>query len=491
MTRRQFGAAALGAAFLGSKPGIADDCQYPSYRPNAGLTYLPAPLKKTRAVLPKLDKIERPLLRSLKPGEVTKLWEAYRQLVSRPDNTGLLSQAKLHAYMCAGGNDVHATWAFLAWHRGFLYFHERILAKILGPRFRLPIWDWENSSDVPAPWSSNVVPELLDRTTCHRSSKLTFPVTDCRLQAWLFSDSFQNFAGGPTYPGNAYSGIHNDIHAQLGGGMVVPATAAADPIFYAHHANVDRYWWYWTKKLNLKPDPGFWKQGFSFYDDTGTAVWVCSDQLMDPECLGYSYAAHEPTVPLEGLGITLLNELNSSASRWNAVRSSITWLSDADRNQVLSAAREVYSQLSLKANDLLPQLNLLQTPATLELAELLARKAIPFPVRIKATLDPGGFLAGKYYEIALRKAPDGVPLPIAGFGTFSDPHMHSMEIMATGCFTPDALTLMLTAGNNLELWYGPADAAGRLGLDAKKLPKFELEFLNMEAQIQDLPALPL
>jgi len=39
--------------------------------------------------------------------------------------------------------------------------------------------------------------------------------------------------------------IHDNIHGWVGGTMSDILTAGFDPIFYTHHANIDRIWWIW------------------------------------------------------------------------------------------------------------------------------------------------------------------------------------------------------------------------------------------------------
>src|SRR5678815_5156340 len=47
----------------------------------------------------------------------------------------------------AGSVHVHFNWKFFAFHRAYLYFHERILGKLINDLdFRLPYWDWDVSS---------------------------------------------------------------------------------------------------------------------------------------------------------------------------------------------------------------------------------------------------------------------------------------------------------------------------------------------------------
>jgi tyrosinase len=42
--------------------------------------------------------------------------------------------------------------------------------------------------------------------------------------------------------------IHNGVHDWVGGTMSDLLTAPADPIFWMHHANIDRLWWEWQQR---------------------------------------------------------------------------------------------------------------------------------------------------------------------------------------------------------------------------------------------------
>ena len=48
---------------------------------------------------------------------------------------------------------------------------------------------------------------------------------------------------------------HNVVHSALGGLMGDPDTAAQDPIFWLHHANVDRLWNHWIQQGGGRADP--------------------------------------------------------------------------------------------------------------------------------------------------------------------------------------------------------------------------------------------
>jgi len=68
--------------------------------------------------------------------------------------------------------------------------------------------------------------------------------------------------------------------------MSDPATAARDPIFWLHHANVDRLWNRWLDTGgHANPDPtadkDWFDQQFAFYDETGQKVVVSVTEIMN------------------------------------------------------------------------------------------------------------------------------------------------------------------------------------------------------------------
>ena len=67
-----------------------------------------------------------------------------------------------------------------------------------------------------------------------------------RLEGWNKMCSAVNCIG-PSNPDNSY--MHNAIHDWVGGQMSIVSTAANDPIFNLHHANMDRIFESWMKRF--------------------------------------------------------------------------------------------------------------------------------------------------------------------------------------------------------------------------------------------------
>ncbi|KMT04314.1 hypothetical protein BVRB_8g183890 [Beta vulgaris subsp. vulgaris] len=69
-------------------------------------------------------------------------------------------------------------------------------------------------------------------------------------------------------------------------------SAGRDPIFYAHHSNVDRLWSIWK---NISPrhkdfkDKDFLNSDFYFYDEDAQPLKICVRDVLDTKKLGYDY----------------------------------------------------------------------------------------------------------------------------------------------------------------------------------------------------------
>ncbi|HEX5761021.1 MAG TPA: tyrosinase family protein [Thermoanaerobaculia bacterium] len=279
------------------------------------------------------------------------------------DPTSWLYQANMHAFpdpddpdpTCAPtpfpgpnppeawGTCQHSSFFFVAWHRMYVYYFERILRAAVREAagdpnyvFALPYWDYENTAfrDLPEPFrspadpsntlfvsaraakcnnvvagnpcisaaaaSDDVAMDDQHKNFCGCSSPQTCPVPGC---VNVFS-SDQTFGGGFTPqpehfgsgPGELEFQPHNAVHRAIGSGggwMGDPACAARDPIFWLHHANVDRLWQVWLNKeggrANTTNDT--WRnQTFTFFDETKTAVTLTGCQILNMATqLDYQY----------------------------------------------------------------------------------------------------------------------------------------------------------------------------------------------------------
>lgn len=92
--------------------------------------------------------------------------------------------------------------------------------------------------------------------------------------------------------------------------MIFPQLAARDPIFWLHHANIDRLWERWLAlkagRTNPLSECGWMNQTFPFYREDGSPVSMAvKDVLSMTNCLGYRYddplTIYEPDPPAPAL----------------------------------------------------------------------------------------------------------------------------------------------------------------------------------------------
>jgi tyrosinase len=99
------------------------------------------------------------------------------------------------------------------------------------------------------------------------------------------------FGGGSASP-MQFNGVtgdlemqpHNVVHSALGGLMGDPDTAAQDPIFWLHHADIDRLWSKWIQQGGGRTNPAdaaWLNTTFTFYDEAGHAVYLTGAEIVD------------------------------------------------------------------------------------------------------------------------------------------------------------------------------------------------------------------
>jgi polyphenol oxidase len=264
--RRKFlkGIAIGGAAFVSNGlwgPSVALG-QTPPTCPPAPVNGTPfTPGQDTRPI------VQRNSVGSFSSSQITQLRLAFAKLRALPssDNRAWVIQADMHALYCQACNhdliqSVHGSWNFFPWHRAFLYYFERILGSLVGDidNFRLPYWDWENYRSMPLAYLSpaNSTNSLYDGsryvTINHGGALPTNDGTVARVALLDGITDFATFGGAASKGGACESNPHNPIHDDIGlhtspwHDMGNLGFAARDPIFFAHHGNIDKIWSNWN-----------------------------------------------------------------------------------------------------------------------------------------------------------------------------------------------------------------------------------------------------
>lgn len=230
----------------------------------------------------------------LSAAEIAELKLAFQKLRALPatDPRTWMAQAKVHCWYCSGDGttvpDVHSNWAFLPWHRDFLYNLEKTLGTLVGnPNFALPYWDWNTPDTSACTGHLKVPPPYLGGGTanslfdCYRkiSSTTTMDVNRvgaARINTLLTNNNtFDLFFGTATTSSAMSPGPHGYVHLWVGNpstlsgtqDMGILDTAARDPLFWAHHANIDRIWEMWIAKYGTPTYPsGFRSQNWLFWN---------------------------------------------------------------------------------------------------------------------------------------------------------------------------------------------------------------------------------
>ncbi|MCX6109836.1 MAG: tyrosinase family protein [Proteobacteria bacterium] len=163
------------------------------------------------------------------------------------------AQATIHYNFCTHGN-----WFFLPWHRFYLMYFEEVCRHALrsageSDAFSLPYWSWPDTDRrIPSlAWGDGN--PLFDNTRSMGASD-TFADAACgagTLTGILQIKNFIDFGGGRASAQHAWGGSghlesmpHNTVHSAVGGDMG-HFMSPLDPLFWLHHANVDRLWAQW------------------------------------------------------------------------------------------------------------------------------------------------------------------------------------------------------------------------------------------------------
>jgi tyrosinase len=228
----------------------------------------------------------------------------------------------------------HGSWYFLPWHRGYLLaFEAMVRAAIVdlgGPaHWSLPYWSpfGTGQAKLPPAFRSHTWPGtgpnplfVSQRYGPHNDGNVFVPVSQVNLKALQrphftgvsiggspgFGGVDTGFSHGGQVHGELETQPHDWVHGLVGGFdpahptlpglMSDPDTAALDPIFWLHHANIDRLWEIWNQADPGHTDPtgSHWTQGPA---SVGERAFV----VPTPDGKTWTYVPHD-VVSLQALG---------------------------------------------------------------------------------------------------------------------------------------------------------------------------------------------
>lgn len=248
----------------------------------------------------------------------------------------------------------HGSWHFLPWHRGYLVAFEAVIrdavAGLGGPNgWALPYWNYFKQPGLPPAFGSADWPDgtgdnplfVEQRYGPNGDGNVFVPLSDVNMNA-LGEPDFEGVASGGSpgfggvdtgfeHGGRTHGAIetqpHDWVHGLVGGGlspqqpglMSDPDTAGLDPIFWLHHANIDRLWEVWRQNpiTHVDPSKANWINGPAATGEhafilpmPGGQSWTYTPgEMRDLSTLGYTYDDLSAPVPsplvarLERLGV--------------------------------------------------------------------------------------------------------------------------------------------------------------------------------------------
>jgi tyrosinase len=243
---------------------------------------------------------------SAEHANVAALADAYgeMQALSASDNRSWIYWAEYHGfnrYECwhharvgLGSGQLFPYDLFLPWHRAYLAFFDNA-ARDQNEDAILPWWDWTtddaHANGLPAAYASggqalqsgpvpaiNGQPERRTIRNPGDPAELPSPADIYDEDDGILAlTDFRDFS-------NQLQDVHDGIHGWVGGDMGSIGTSAFDPVFWAHHAMIDRLWYLWQLRhgvSNIPPE----------YVDLALFPGITVEQVLDVHALGYDYAS--------------------------------------------------------------------------------------------------------------------------------------------------------------------------------------------------------
>jgi len=197
------------------------------------------------------------------PEQLAAFRAAMSSAMGISDERGYNYQAGIHGLPLPISCDVaHGRPIFLPWHRAYLYFFELAL-RDQQAGVTLPWWDWTTDRHIPHAYSERDADGHPNPLFCAKVDPIAIeqgaqggdrkgsptrrepgadgapPLPSPKdIRDVLALGDFLDFT-------HQLEQLHNNVHVWVGGHMGDIPFAAFDPIFWAHHAMIDRVWRMW------------------------------------------------------------------------------------------------------------------------------------------------------------------------------------------------------------------------------------------------------
>jgi tyrosinase len=242
---------------------------------------------------------------TLSPQQLKLLVDGFRAVQAIGDDRGYAHWAGIHGLPLPAYCDIaHGTPFFLPWHRAYLYRLERAIRDQV-PNAMLAWWDWRTPSGTPS-----TIPKAL--TQANAADGKANPLRRAKVPAIAIQQGgpVGQSLGSPTRRvasassplptpeavsdlleisdfatfNDELDNMHGSVHMWVGGHMGRIPYAAYDPIFWHHHAMIDRLWRMWQLKHNTPGPPA------SLWDEPLPPFGLTVRRVLSVTSLGYDYA---------------------------------------------------------------------------------------------------------------------------------------------------------------------------------------------------------
>ena len=173
----------------------------------------------------------------------------HRALTSDEQNRFLNAFTQINAMAALGPlvdihsnatHQMHGNPRFLPWHRIYLLKLEELLMAV-DPTVCIPYWKSSEEQAFPS-WLIPYTPTvnlMSGPHTVNRNIGMSATLPNAAAVASVLANTtFNAFAP-------SLEGVHNSGHVWVGGTMQSILTAPCDPVFWMHHAEIDRLWSVW------------------------------------------------------------------------------------------------------------------------------------------------------------------------------------------------------------------------------------------------------